>query len=113
MPSLAAFTIYLFGISAFAAGCYNLYYTEQAMSSFDISSACLTPMQGNALAAMAMGIYYSLAAWQENRTFFMLTVPMRFFTAYVFWDAGGQWRVAGIWEGLGAALTAGALLIGA
>ena len=83
------------------------------MSSLNISPVCLTPMRGNALAAIAMGIYYSLAAWQENWTFFKLTVPMRCLTAFVFWDAGDQWKIAGIWEGLGAALTAAALLIGA
>ena len=59
-----------------------------------------------------MGIYYSLAAYQENRSFFKLTVPMRLLTATVFWGQGGTWKVAGLWEGAGAVLTGLALLAG-
>jgi hypothetical protein len=68
--------------------------------------------KGNSLAAIAMGIYYSLAAYQENRSFFKLTVPMRLLTATVFWGQGGMWKGAGLWEGVGAGLTGLALLLG-
>jgi hypothetical protein len=69
-------------------------------------------IEGNSLAAIAMGIYYALAAYQENRAFFYLTVPMRSLTATVFWRQGGQWKIAGLWEGGGAVLTAVALMVG-
>lgn len=69
-------------------------------------------VKGNSLAAIAMGIYYMLAASQENRLFFLLTVPMRMLTSIVFWNQGGSWKMAGVWEGGGAALTAFALYLG-
>lgn len=69
-------------------------------------------IEGNSLAAIAMGIYYTLAAYQENRAFFYLTVPMRVLTSTVFWTQGGQWKMAGLWEGGGAVLTAVALMVG-
>jgi hypothetical protein len=68
-------------------------------------------MQGNALAAIAMGLYYSLAAYQENRAFFIATVPMRLLTAIVFGRHRGVWKTASFWEGFGAILTLGALIM--
>jgi hypothetical protein len=59
-----------------------------------------------------MGIYYTLAAFQENRTFFYLTIPMRMLTSMVFWHQGGDWKLASGWEGGGAILTAVALMLG-
>jgi hypothetical protein len=59
-----------------------------------------------------MGIYYTLAAYQENRPFFYLTVPMRLLTSAVFWGLGGGWKIASFWEGGGAVLTAFALVFG-
>ncbi|CAN8096210.1 unnamed protein product [Discula destructiva] len=64
-------------------------------------------MKANSLAAIAMGIYYPLAAFQENQAFFIATVPMRSLSATVFWLP--DWRAAAIWEGAGAALTGLAL----
>jgi hypothetical protein len=61
---------------------------------------------------MAMGIYYTLAASQENRTFFYLTIPMRMLTSAVFWRQGGDWKIASAWEGGGAVITAVALIVG-
>jgi hypothetical protein len=57
-----------------------------------------------------MGIYYTLAAYEENTTFFILTVPMRLLTTAVFWNQG--WRVPSVWEGSGALLTLAALALG-
>jgi hypothetical protein len=59
-----------------------------------------------------MGIYYTLAAFQENRAFFFLTIPMRMLTSTVFWRQGGDWKIASIWEGGGAVLTGVALMLG-
>lgn len=97
MPSFSALTIYLFGATAFGAGVHTL-----------LSSGPATPeMKANSLAAIAMGIYYPLAAYQENRAFFIATVPMRSLSATVFWQQG--WVEAAVWEGAGAALTGLAL----
>jgi len=57
-----------------------------------------------------MGIYYTLAAYQENQTFFIATVPMRSLTALVFWRQA--WIAPAVWEGGGAVLTAVALGLG-
>lgn len=80
-----------------------------AFANFDLNVLTVT---GNSLAAIAMGIYYTLAAYQENRLFFLLTVPMRMLTSIVFWNQAGGWKMASVWEGGGAALTAFALYIG-
>lgn len=97
MPSFSALTIYLFGATAFGAGVHTLLFSGPA-----------TPeMKANSLAAIAMGIYYPLAAYQENRAFFIATVPMRSLSATVFWQQG--WVEAAVWEGAGAALTGLAL----
>ncbi|TVY18059.1 hypothetical protein LARI1_G003683 [Lachnellula arida] len=141
MPSLPAYTVYLFGLTAFLAGITNLLYPTGATTSLGLPNSCIPAtngpplplpphphaesfisptstdfQEGNSLAAIAMGIYYTLAAWQENRTFFKLTVPMRCLTALVFWGqdggAGGQWRLAGVWEGVGAVVTECALVLG-
>ncbi|TVY89783.1 hypothetical protein LAWI1_G003748 [Lachnellula willkommii] len=118
MPSLPAYTVYLFGLTAFIAGITHLLSPTSATTSLGLPNSCISATNGNSLAAIAMGIYYTLAAWQENRTFFKLTVPMRCLTALVFWGqdggTGGQWRwrLAGVWEGGGALVTGCALLLG-
>jgi hypothetical protein len=75
-----------------------------------MSADCLPAAAGNSLAAVAMGIYYTLAAYQENRKFFIATVPMRCLTAVVFWRQA--WIAPAVWEGTGAVLTAVALWLG-
>ena len=49
-----------------------------------------------------MGIYYALAAYQENRAFFYLTVPMRLLTfdgvLEARWSVEDGWVVGG-WRG--------------
>ncbi|TVY84213.1 hypothetical protein LSUE1_G001105 [Lachnellula suecica] len=130
MPTYAAFTIYAFGISALIAGMTNLLSPASAVNALGLPESCipasngrytflasLSPHllmhagQGNSLAAIAMGLYYTLAAYQENKTFFRLTVPMRLLTCGVFLDQGGMWKVAGAWECGGAVLTAVALAL--
>lgn len=112
MPSIAAATIFLFGITSLGAGLHGLWQTAQSASSSSSSSSqpSLTTqaMTANYLAATAMGIYYPLAACQENRAFFLATVPMRLLTATVFWLQ--QWTAASVWEGTGAVLTGLAIL---
>ena len=99
MASPSALTIYLFGATAFGAGVHTLLFS---------SSPATPEMKANSLAAIAMGIYYPLAAYQENRAFFIATVPMRSLSATVFWQQG--WVEAAVWEGVGATLTGLALI---
>ncbi|OCK77740.1 hypothetical protein K432DRAFT_384426 [Lepidopterella palustris CBS 459.81] len=112
MPSPAALTVYAFGATSFLFGIINLLSPSTTLSTLNLPAAALPAANGNALAAIAMGIYYTLAAWQENRAFFTLTVPMRLLTTAVFWWQGGAWRVPAVWEGIGAVSTGCALVWG-
>jgi hypothetical protein len=73
-------------------------------------SICIPVARGNSLAAIAIGIYYTLAGYQENTTFFLMTVPMRLLTTVVFWNQG--WKAPALWEGIGSLWTLGALALG-
>jgi len=110
MPSLGAVTIYSFGFISLVAGVRNLLAPQQALADLALPAAALPAGNACSLAAIAMGLYYPLAAYQENRAFFALTVPMRLLTTSFFWTAGEAWRLAALWEGIGAALTAAAVL---
>lgn len=110
MPSSAAISIYIFGLTCLVAGVFALWDPPSGAAQLGFSSICIPVARGNALAAIGMGIYYTLAAFQENRTFFFLTVPMRLLTTMVFWTQG--WNAPAIWEGGGALLTLSALILG-
>jgi hypothetical protein len=70
------------------------------------------PVLGTGCAAVAMGIYYCLLASQENTAFFIARYSAGQDDDYHrILRQGGTWTTAGIWEGVGAALTAGALLL--
>ena len=111
MPPLSAISIYLFGLMAFIAGAHDLMFPSTSLSARGLSAEALPVHYGNALAAIAMGLYYTLAAYQRNRMFFILTVPMRLLTASVFGAQGGLWRGVAMWEAGGALITAFALFI--
>lgn len=105
-PSLAALTVYAFGATSFLAGIVQLINPPARALE---STRCWSAEDGNALAAIAMGIYYTISAYQENRTFFLATIPMRSLTTFVFWRHG---RIdVAVWEGLGAFLTAASLMV--
>jgi hypothetical protein len=112
MPSAAAVSIYLFGVTSLAAGINNLLSPQSALTMLQLPEEAIYASNGMSLAAIAIGIYYPLAAYQENHAFFLLTVPMRLLTAAVFWSHGGVWRSPSAWEGGGALLTAAGLLWG-
>lgn len=111
MPSYTAYTILAFGATSLLSGAYSLLFPDALLSTFSLPASALPAARGNALAAIAMGIYYTLASVQENRAFFAATVPMRLLTATVFWMQGGGWRVPSLWEGIGAGLTGVTLLL--
>lgn len=104
MPSLAALTIYLFGASAFHHGVSNLLSPKRALASKRLDEASLPALNGFSVAIIGIGIYYMLAAWQENRTFFAMTL-LRFVSAAIFWRQGPAWRTIATWEAFSAVLT--------
>lgn len=109
MPSQSALTIALFGVTALLAGLSSLLRPSVSLQLLQLPLAALPSLYGNGVASTAMGIYYLLAAYQENKAFFIATVPVRFTTTVVLWTLS-EWPTAAIWEGTGAALTAVALL---
>lgn len=109
-PSAVALTGYLFGAMALAAGLAGLRDPAALAARLALAPPCRPALRGNALASLAMGLYYTLAAYQENRAFFVLSVPMRLLSAAVFANQG--WSAAAVWEGAGAVLTAIALIGG-
>ncbi|OBR09826.1 hypothetical protein CH63R_05518 [Colletotrichum higginsianum IMI 349063] len=101
--SVSRYTVAAFGLTSLAAGLDSLLRPLESLASLGLPAAALPAASGNALAAVAMGVYYALAAAQENRAFFLATVPMRLTSAVVFWRQG--WAGVAAWEGGGAALT--------
>ena len=110
MPDLSTISISLFGISALVAGLQTLLAPSTSQSAFELPPSALPAIKAMSLASIAMGIYYNLAAYQNNRAFYALSVPMRTLTAIIFWGQGGLWKTASVWEGGSAALTGLALL---
>lgn len=110
MPSLSAITIALFGITALLAGASTTLNPSLSLSTLNLPESARPAVLGNGLASFAMGLYYTLAAFQENKTFFVMTVPMRGLTALVFWGQGGPWKMPAVWEG-GAAVVTGLALV--
>lgn len=110
MPSAAALTIALFGLTCLVAGIHTLVLPSSFIANFSLPPGAVPTVYGNGLAATAMGLYYLLVAYQENRAFFIATVPMRLLTTTVFANLGGPWTVPAIWEGVGAFSTLVALI---
>jgi hypothetical protein len=110
-PSAPAILSLLFGTTSFLFGLSALLNPTQALTPFDLPVSALPSVQASSCAAIAMGIFYSLAAYQENLAFFRCSVITRMVTTIVLWKAGGAWRGVAIWEGVGAASTAVALLL--
>jgi|SRR5687768_5519754 hypothetical protein len=108
MPSIAALTIYAFGFTAIHHGLDILIRPSQALASKQLTKTAVQPLNAFAVAALGIGIYYVLAAWQENRTFFAATL-LRFVSAAIFWKQGDAWKGIARWEGASAVTTAVAL----
>ncbi len=108
MPSAAAVTIYLFGASAFYHGVSNLLSPRKALTAKQLPDSSLSALNGFSVAIIGIGIYYTLAAYQENTAFFVMTLS-RLISARIFWVQGPAWRVIATWEGISAGMTALAL----
>ncbi|EYE90582.1 uncharacterized protein EURHEDRAFT_286571 [Aspergillus ruber CBS 135680] len=105
MPSRTAYTILAFGAVSLLTGIYILLSPESMLSMLSLPSASLPSIRANASAAIAMGIYYTLAFVQDDRTFFAATIPIRMLTAAVLGMQGGAWLYVALWEGIGASFT--------
>ncbi|KAF4960327.1 hypothetical protein FGADI_974 [Fusarium gaditjirri] len=108
MPSITAVTIFIFGLSAFNHGVSNLISPRKALAAKQLQDSALPALNSFSVAIIGIGIYYMLAAYQENRGFFALTLG-RFISARIFWVQGPAWRVIATWEAFSAGLTAVAL----
>jgi hypothetical protein len=109
MPSPTALTLYAFGISAVLLGLATLYDSQANADFMALPAGSLPSVRASALATTAIGTYYMLLAYQNNRLFAVASVPVRCLTTYGFISEGGNWRLVGAWEGAGAAATACAL----
>ncbi|RGP77035.1 hypothetical protein FLONG3_4864 [Fusarium longipes] len=109
MPSASAITIFIFGLSAFNHGVGNLISPQKALAVKQLPESALPALNGFSVAIIGIGIYYMLAAYQDNHTFFALTLA-RFISARIFWVQGPAWRVIATWEAVSAGLTAAALV---
>ncbi|CAM6114871.1 unnamed protein product [Calypogeia fissa] len=115
--SYAGTTIFIFGLSAMISGLVGL--TNQSLLlthfTFEQNAGTQTLMTASSMAALNMGLYYIVAAITEWRVFFWFTVPGRILTTYVFRRlvttgiAPDAFLGVAMWEGIGAALTAGGL----
>lgn len=111
MPSYTAYTIYVFALSSFLFGLTTLLNPSRGVEVLDLPAAAAPSVVASSLAAVAMGAFYTLAAYQENRAFFRLSLFTRGLTTSVFWSMGGGWRAPGVWEGMGVVSTAVALAL--
>jgi hypothetical protein len=111
MPSIAALTIHIFGAVALFSGIAGLLNPSFHLQQLDLPAAAAPAIQASSLGAIAIGVFYILAAFQENRAFFKLTLLTRTLTAIWAMRLGGEWTVLGRLEGLGAIITACALVL--
>ena len=115
-PSLAVVTAYLFGASSLVGGAVTLAQPGRTYDFLGLAprlrvAPTTTLARGLGLAAVATGAYYVLAAWQNNRSFFYLSTPVRLLTAGAFWlDGSRPLRGLAVWQGVGALVTALGLL---
>ncbi|KAH7117557.1 hypothetical protein B0J11DRAFT_536242 [Dendryphion nanum] len=110
MPSTTAYTIAIFGLSCFLSGIFTLFNASISLSTLDLPPTARPAVQASSLAAIAMGVFYCLAAWQENRAFFKFSLGTRTLTTVVFLRTGGPWWMLGIWEGVGVLSTMAGLV---
>ncbi|KAF2280508.1 uncharacterized protein EI97DRAFT_124696 [Westerdykella ornata] len=112
--SHSAMSIYLFGCMSFCFGVLTLLRPEQAAARLELPSEAIPAIQACSLAAIAIGVFYTLAAYQENRAFFRCSLLTRSLTTWVLWNAskewGSAWKEVALWEGTAAAVTAVALV---
>ncbi|KAK4147643.1 uncharacterized protein C8A04DRAFT_24190 [Dichotomopilus funicola] len=108
MPSTAAITIYIFGASALYQGASILLAPRQALATRQLPESARPALTAFGVAISGLGAYYTLAAYQENRTFFALTL-FRIPAAIILGAQGPGWRPMAAWEVLATLATAASL----
>lgn len=109
MPSVAALSIYIYGLFTSLAGTYNIIFSSNTAPIDPVLP--LSVVEAIYVAAIASGAYSLLAAWQENRAFFWAKVAVGALTATVLGrharDGEGLdiWGTVAVWEGAAAATT--------
>lgn len=109
MPSLPALFTLLFGLTSLTLGTYTLLSPTQTLTHLSLPPSATPSVAASSLAAIAMGAFYLLAGYQENRAFFKLSLATRSLTAVVLWRFGAGWRGVAAWEGVGVLVTGLAL----
>ncbi|KAF2243373.1 hypothetical protein BU26DRAFT_509897 [Trematosphaeria pertusa] len=112
MPSPAAYTIYFFALPTFLLGLRGLWDPTSSLQTLNLPAAAAPSVQASSLGAIAISIFYCLAAYQENRAFFKWSLLTRSLTTAWALRMGGGWTALGVWEGVGALGTAVALAVG-
>ena len=108
MPSATAITVYLFGASVVYQGASILFAPRRALAAKGLPESALPSLNAFSVAASGIGLFYILAAYQENKIFFAFSL-LRLPAAVIFWAQGPGWHAMATWEALSTLLTAGAL----
>jgi hypothetical protein len=123
--SLSGWTMFIFGVLAFALGIVGIIQPEATLQllSFETVARDARPegdytlmfVTASSMASLNMGAYYVILSLREVRLFYVITVPFRMVTFTVFMLAvvngvapAGFVGVA-VWELVGALATGGAL----
>jgi hypothetical protein len=109
MPSATAITAYLFGVSAIYEGATILLAPRRGLAAKQLPEAALPSLNAFSVAVTGIGMFYLLAAYQENKIFFLFSL-FRLPAAAIFAAQGPGWRPRAIWEGVATLLTAVALV---
>jgi hypothetical protein len=112
MPSPTAFTVYAFGVVALFLGISGLHDPSSSLQHLDLPATAAPSVQASSLGAIAVGAFYILAASQENRAFFKLSLVTRTLTTIWALKMGNGWTALGVFEGLGAFGTACTMALG-
>ncbi|KAF2744577.1 hypothetical protein M011DRAFT_470426 [Sporormia fimetaria CBS 119925] len=107
--SPTAFMIGFFGWSALTTGVLTLLRPSLTTVHLCLPLEAEPAVVASGLAAIAMGVFYILAAVQENRAFFYLSLCTRGLTTCVMYNVGGRWMQVAVWEGFGVLGTLGAM----
>ncbi|KAH6634384.1 hypothetical protein B0J18DRAFT_17553 [Chaetomium sp. MPI-SDFR-AT-0129] len=108
MPSTAAITIYIFGATAIYQGASILLAPRHALAAKQLPESARPALTSFGVTISGLGIFYTLAAYQENRTFFALTL-FRIPAAIIFGAQGPGWRPMAVWEVFATLATAASL----
>jgi len=112
MPSPAAISLYAFGISTIVFNLPYMFFPNQCARDFLLPPTAAASLKISSLEAVGEAVFYCLAAYQENRAFFKLSVLIRALTASWRLSYGTSLFLMEIWNLVNTGWTAIALIIG-